>query len=162
MGNDFAGEGVIGVDAVDQVLPAINRIRKDVAWDAVALTQVQHSPDDVTFQTKAGTHTDSSGSLLFPPHCEKGTFGARLHPHLHRESTDIVLTRGGDSASDTYRNFASSFMGSVLTDFFDKLRAQKVHDVFVCGLDISTTVKTAAKLFEDAGFKPYVITDACS
>lgn len=158
--NDFASEGVIGVDAVDQVLPVINRIRRDVDWTIVAFTQIQHRAGDVTFESKDGTVKDKSGSLLFPAHCERGTFGAKLHPHLHRDSKDILLVRGENSESDTYRNFDSSFMGTVLVDFVAKLRAQQVQDVFVCGLDISKTVKAAAKVFRDAGFKAYVLSDA--
>lgn len=160
--NDFASEGVIGVDAVDRVLPMINRIRKHIDWEVVALTQIQHCSDDVTFAARPETLEDNGAiSLLFPAHCERGTFGAKLHPHLHRESNDMVLTRGENSATDTYRDFAASFMGSVLVDFFATLRAHKVQDVFVCGVDVSKTIKAAAILFRDARFKPYVLNDAC-
>lgn len=158
--NDFASEGVIGVDAVDQVLPSINRIRRDVEWAIVAFTQIQHRAGDATFDTEGSAVKDTSGSLLFPAHCERGTVGARLHPHLHRHNTDQVIVRGENADIDTYRNFAASFAGSVLDDFFAKLRELKVQDVVVCGLDVSRSIKAAAKLFSDAGFKPFVISDA--
>ena len=89
--NDFCPGGALPVPEGDRVVPVLNR------WIAAARSRGAriyasrdwHPRDHVSFREQGGP---------WPPHCVRGTAGARLHAHLDLPENVELVDKGVDQA----------------------------------------------------------------
>jgi len=150
--NDFADPGgSLHVRGAKEIIPVINGelVRAAAEGALIAYTQDWHPPATPHFQR-------------WPVHCVKGTWGAQLHPSLHRvRGATVILkgTRGEDGYSGfSYVDPASGKRGRTALE--DVLRRRGVRRVVVVGLATDYCVKHTALDALAAGFGVFVLQDA--
>lgn len=97
---------------------------------------------------------------LWPVHCVQNSWGAELHPKLKIVPNAIRIYKGTLSNVDAYSAFWDN-MRLNETGLGQELMLKNVEDVFVCGLALDYCVSSTALDSAKAGFKTYVIEDAC-
>ena len=163
--NDFVPGGALAVPDGDAVVPVANRIQP--AFDLVVATQDWHPPGHGSFAAshpgkKVYDVIDLAGlpQVLWPVHCVQGTRGAEFVPSLDMTRVARVFQKGTDPAIDSYSGFFDNGHRKA-TGLGDFLKAQKVSDVFVCGLATDYCVKFTALDARQLGFNTTLIEDAC-
>ena len=154
--NDFADPaGGLSVAGGDAIVPTVDR---EVAMAGangavVVFTQDWHPATTPHFAKDGG---------IWPVHCVRDTWGAKLHPDL-RTPDDAPLVRKGVNGEDGYSGFTmrDPITGeTVPTELETLLRGRGIERVVVVGLAtdycVRTTVLDAARL----GFETSVLTDA--
>lgn len=91
----------------------------------------------------------------WPPHCIRGSEGARFAPGLREEPIDAVVLKGTGNSDDGYSAFEATNI-----DLAHLLRKQGVTRVLVTGLTTEYCVKSTALDALNAGFEVWVVTDA--
>lgn len=141
--NDFCPpSGSLAVPRGDEVVAVLNRLAQH--FPIVVTTQCWHPDDHCSFTAQGGP---------WPPHCVAGTEGAALQPQLRIAPSHAVF-KGKNAAQDAY----SGFDGTELDSW---LRGAGVDTVFVTGLATDYCVRATALDARKAGFRTYVVTDAC-
>jgi len=136
--NDFASpDGGLYVSGGEQVVEVINKEveRARAAGSPVFYTQDWHPPSTPHFQTEGG---------LWPVHCVRDTWGARLHPDLVVAGP---VVRKGTGGEDGYSGFSVRDPRSgeeSSTELGDLLREAGVHRIVVTGLAGDVCVKATA------------------
>lgn len=97
---------------------------------------------------------------LWPIHCVQNSWGAELHPRLKVVPNAIRILKGTLSNVDAYSAFWDN-MRLKETGLRQELMLKKIEDVFVCGLALDYCVAASAMDSVRAGFKTFVIEDAC-
>lgn len=97
---------------------------------------------------------------LWPIHCVQNSWGAELHPKLKVIPDAIRILKGTHSNIDAYSAFWDN-MHLNETGLRQELVMRNIDDVFVCGLALDYCVASSALDSERAGFKTYIIEDAC-
>ena len=110
--NDFCQGGSLAVPGSLEIIPVINRLKKnDSFFSHILLTKDWHPLQHVSF---ASTHNkrpfksiEVNGKVqeLWPDHCVAGTKGAELHPLLEVNSNDMIINKGGHIDYDSYSGF---------------------------------------------------------
>jgi len=149
--NDFCPGGALAVPYGDGIVPIVNLyidIFKEEGLPIYA-TRDYHPEKTVHFKEYGG---------LWPPHCIKGTAGARLHPDLKLPQDVVIITKGTDPEEDSY----SAFQGrdSEGRGFKEALTDAGVKELYVGGLAIDYCVKTTVLDGLKEGFKVYLLVDA--
>lgn len=136
------------------------------AFPIVAATQDWHPPNHGSFAVnhpgrKEYDTIELNGlpQTLWPVHCVQNTWGAELASALSRERILRVFPKGTDPAIDSYSGFFDNGHRKS-TGLGEWLQAQRVGEVFVCGLATDFCVKFTALDAVRMGFKAYVIEDA--
>jgi nicotinamidase/pyrazinamidase len=145
--NDFCPGGALGVAGGDEIVPVINRLVNSFA--TVVYTRDWHPPNHVSFAENP-QFIDKS----WPAHCVAGTPGADFHPALLVRPDGIIVDKGTDPAVEAY----SGFQGTGLAE---KLRARQVDTVYITGLATDYCVKATALDALAAGFRTFVVANAC-
>lgn len=145
--NDFCPGGALGVAGGDEIVPVINRLVNSFA--TVVYTRDWHPPNHVSFAENP-QFIDKS----WPAHCVAGTPGADFHPALLVRPDGIIVDKGTDPAVEAY----SGFQGTGLAE---KLRARQVDTVYITGLATDYCVKATALDAVKAGFRTFVVANAC-
>jgi nicotinamidase/pyrazinamidase len=153
--NDFADpEGSLSVRGGEEILPVVNREVQAAlaAGSTVVFTQDWHPERTPHFRTDGG---------IWPVHCVRETWGADLHPALHRPAEAAVLRKGVDG-EDGYSGFSVRDPGTgevEATGLESLLRDAGVERVLVAGLAtdycVTETVLDARRL----GFDTVVLRD---
>ncbi len=102
---------------------------------------------------------DGQEQVLWPVHCVTGTWGAELHPELHREPDSDVIVHKGTVQNQEYYSAFNSACGKHHTHLAELLRAQRITDVVVCGLVYEYCVGNSAVDSARAGFRTHMLTD---
>lgn len=145
--NDFCPGWALGVAGGDEVIPVINRLVD--SFDVVVYTRDWHPQNHVSFADEP-QYVDKS----WPAHCVAGTKGAEFHPDLVVRTDGIIVDKGTDPEVEAY----SGFQGTGLEE---KLREWQVDTVYVTGLATDYCVKATALDALKAGFRTYVVVNAC-
>ena len=152
--NDFADpNGSLYVAGGEDVVPVVNR-EIDAALDAGAL--VVYTQD---WHPESTPHFEKDGGV-WPVHCVKDTWGARLHPGL---AVKGEIVRKGTGGEDGYSGFTVRDASSGETDstaLEDILRARGIERVIVVGLATDYCVKDTALDAVRLGFDTTVVTEA--
>jgi len=168
MQNDFIPPtGSLAVAEGDKIVPLINRLRKDVKWDLIALTQDFHPKDHCSFSS------NNPGSKLFtefklpsgqmqmmwPAHCVQGTPGTEFSSELLIDhKTDKIVQKGMNRLVDSYSGFFDNDH-KVKSTMEDTLKAAGITDVFCTGLAYDYCVGSSALDAKNAGFNVYLVED---
>eukprot|EP00457_Paulinella_chromatophora_P009400 gb/GEZN01009467.1/.p1 GENE.gb/GEZN01009467.1/~~gb/GEZN01009467.1/.p1 ORF type:complete len:299 (-),score=51.16 gb/GEZN01009467.1/:392-1288(-) len=166
--NDFMPpKGSLAVGGGLDIIPIINKLRKSVAWDHIALTQDWHVKDHVSF------HSNNNGSTLFQPHklpsgemqvmwpdhCVQGSQGAEFHKDLVVEKTDSVVKKGMKQHVDSYSGFFDNDK-KTKSSLSDDLKKHGITDVFCVGVAYDYCVGSSALDAVSEGFSVYMVEDA--
>jgi nicotinamidase/pyrazinamidase len=154
--NDFADPaGGLSVAGGDAIVPNINgEIELARANGAtVAFTQDWHPESTPHFAKDGG---------IWPVHCVRDTWGARLHPGLITPD-DAARVRKGVNGEDGYSGFTmrDPISGeTVPTELEALLRERGIERVVIVGLATDYCVRTTALDAARLGFETSVLTDA--
>ncbi len=144
--NDFLPGGSLAVPGGDEVVPVLNRYLADFAGARrpVFATRDWHPPDHSSFRDRGGP---------WPPHCVRGTAGARFAAALALPPGTVVVSKDALPDVNTY----SAFEGG---DLDARLRAARVERVFVGGLATDYCVLHTVKDAIARGYETVLLTDA--
>ncbi|HEX5212306.1 MAG TPA: bifunctional nicotinamidase/pyrazinamidase [Pseudolabrys sp.] len=163
--NCFLPGGSLAVKDAGQVIPVINRIAK--GFINVVLTQDWHTPHHVSF---ASSHPGKKpfdviklpygDQMLWPDHCVQGSEGAQLSKDLNIANAGLIVRKGYHNDVDSYSAFleADKKTHTGLVGYFSE---RGIKTVFVCGLPTDFCVAWTAIDARHAGFRAYVVEDAC-
>ncbi len=162
--NDFLPGGALAVPDGDAVIPVANKVQS--AFPVVVATQDWHPANHGSFAAshpgrKVFEQIELNGlpQTLWPVHCVQNTTGAELARALVRERIAKVFPKGTDPNIDSYGGlFDNGHRRS--TGLGEWLKAQRVTEVFVCGLATDYCVKFTALDAAKMGFKTHLIEDA--
>lgn len=139
--NDFCPGGALPVPGGHEVVPVINGLVESCRFLNVVVKEA-HPENHCSFG-------------LWPKHGVKGTPGAELHKDLMvTKYNSIFIEKGGDPNKEAYSGFEGTELEKIL-------RKRKVSQVYVCGLTLDICVKFTALDAKKAGFKTFVVINAC-
>jgi nicotinamidase/pyrazinamidase len=153
--NDFADPaGSLSVHGAEQIFPVVNREleRAEARGALIAYTQDWHPETTPHFQKDGG---------VWPVHCVRGTWGARIHPAVHRVrgATAILKGRHGEDGYSgfSYRDPVTGRVGKTALE--DVLRRHGIRRVVVAGLATEYCVKASALDALGLGLDTVVLRD---
>ena len=163
--NDFMPGGPLGVAGAHAVIPLANALMP--RFDVVVATQDWHPSDHGSFAANHDSRSpyeeiDLNGlrQTLWPVHCVQGTPGAAFVAALDAPQFSTVVRNGTDKRVDSYSGFADNGNRN-RTGMAGLLRERGVTEVYVCGVATDFCVKFTARDAVAAGFKVFLIEDAC-
>ncbi|KAF0979623.1 hypothetical protein FDP41_001291 [Naegleria fowleri] len=164
--NDFCEGGSLAVKHADEVVPVFNRLRDQVKWDLIVLTQDFHPPKHISFASSHNAEVFSSKVLddgitqtMWPDHCVQGTKGAEFHPDLIVTSSDEIVHKGCNSLIDSYSGFYDNARKNK-TSLDDILKKHNISQTFIGGIALDVCVKFTALDSVQLGYDTYLIEDA--
>jgi nicotinamidase/pyrazinamidase len=149
--NDFCSKGALAVAKGDEVIPVLNKYIKEFSKNKLP---VFASRD---WHPKVTAHFKKFGGR-WPQHCVRETKGAAFHPKLKLPKEAIILSKGMDSAGDSYSVFQAQDANN--TDFLNLLKIFGTSEIYIGGLATDYCVKFSALDLLRHGFKVYLLTDA--
>jgi NAD+ synthase (glutamine-hydrolysing) len=160
----FGSHGELPVANAEEIVPIINKLMED--FDLVVASQDWHPVEHVSF---AKTHGKKPGETvtvhgkvqpLFTPHCVQNTAGAEFIDGFDIERVDKVFRKGSEKGIDSFSAFVDH-AGGKATDIEEYLRERAVKELYFCGLATNYCVYSSAMDAVKAGFKVFVVVDAC-
>ena len=142
----FGSKGELAVPDAEEIIPVINKLMD--AFDLVVASQDWHPEDHCSFATE------------FPPHCVQNSSGAEFINGLEVERIDRVFRKGTLPDVDSFSVFVDN-AGGKATDIEQYLRERAVKEVYLAGLATDYCVLRSALDAVQAGFKTFVVLDAC-
>lgn len=163
--NCFTPGGSLAVKDGEQIIPVINTLAKK--FQNVVLTQDWHTAKHISFASQhAGKKPFDTVKLpygnqvLWPDHCVQGTDGAAIHKDINIPHAQLIIRKGFNPLVDSYSAFLEADAKSS-TGLAGYLRSRKITSAYVVGLATDFCVAWTAMDGRRAGFKTYVIEDAC-
>ena len=163
--NDFTPGGALPVPEGDAVVPLANALQAH--FDLVVATQDWHPRGHGSFAAnhagkKPGEVIDLNGlpQILWPVHCVENTPGAEFVRGLDLSRVARVFQKGTDPGIDSYSGFFDNGHRKA-TGLGDYLKHQGVAEVYIAGLATDYCVKFSALDARQAGFRTFLIEDAC-
>jgi nicotinamidase/pyrazinamidase len=145
---DFMPGGALAVKEGDKLSDPILKIRN--TFDLVVFTQDWHPQNHCSFKQNGG---------IWPAHCVQNSNGAEIDRRLLRPN-DTVVRKGIHQDVDSYSGFWDNERKHE-TGLDGLLKSNQVDTIYVCGLATDYCVKFTALDGVDAGFKVYLVQDAC-
>ncbi|NLE01137.1 MAG: bifunctional nicotinamidase/pyrazinamidase [Fibrobacter sp.] len=145
---DFMPGGALGVSQGDVIATPINRVRD--RFDFVVFTQDWHPADHCSFKVNGG---------MWPVHCVQGSKGAEIDARILRDG-DMIVKKGVNQDIDSYSGFWDNERKHK-TGLDDLLKSKNIDTVYICGLATDYCVKFTALDAVDAGYRVFLIKDAC-
>ena len=167
---DFVEGGALAVPDGNAVVPKINELRTGLKNSLVIMSQDWHPQNHTSFYTNnAGAvpfslvELPSGPQVMWPPHCVQDSIGAEFIFGFHHHETDIHIQKGLNPSADSYSAFGDASPGHTMeqTHLEATLHDNSINTVVVCGLALDYCVSYTAKDAAAAGFKTYVVLDAC-
>ncbi len=163
--NCFLPGGSLAVKDGDQVIAVINRIAK--SFENVVMTQDWHTAHHVSF---ASSHEGKKpfeviklaygNQVLWPDHCVQGTDGAAIAKDINIPWAELIIRKGFHNDVDSYSAFLEADK-ETKTGLAGYLKERRIDTLFVSGLATDFCVAWTAIDAAHAGFKVYVVDDAC-
>ena len=145
---DFMPDGALPVPEGDQIVKKIIAMKS--SFDKVIFTQDWHPENHCSFKDQGGP---------WPAHCIQNTHGAALAEGLSGDD-DIFITKGVNPDVDSYSGFwDNERKHETLLD--STLKKLGVDTVYICGLATNFCVKFTALDAVEAGYKTFLIAEAC-
>lgn len=144
--NDFLPEGSLPVPLGDRVIPPLNHCisRFQDRRLPVLATRDWHPADHCSFDSRGGR---------WPPHCVRGTAGARFAPALYLPQDAWVLDKATDPDREAFSDFA-------VEGFDQELRRRGIKRLIVGGLATEYCVHDTVLDALRYGFQVVVLLDA--
>lgn len=162
--NDFLPGGALAVPDGDKVIPVANKLQP--LFSLVVATHDWHPANHGSFAAshrgkKVYEQIELNGlpQTLWPVHCVQHTKGAELAAALNRGRIAKAFPKGTDAGIDSYSGLFDNGRRKS-TGLGEWLKAQRVTEVFVCGLAIDYCVKFTALDAAQMGFNTSLIEDA--
>lgn len=149
--NDFCPGGSLAVPGGDLIVPLVNRYIRTCRVRGMPLYASRDWHPEVT------SHFRGHGGE-WPPHCIQGTRGAEFHPDLDLPEGAVIISKGMDPARDAYSVFQGVGPGG--ESFAERLRADEVRTIWVCGLATDYCVKHTVLDALRSGFGAVLLLDA--
>jgi nicotinamidase/pyrazinamidase len=163
--NCFLPGGSLAVKDGEQIIPVINKLAK--GFENVIVTQDWHTPGHISF---ASAHPGKKpfdvvklpygDQVLWPDHCVQGTEGAALAKDLDVSKAQLVIRKGFHPNVDSYSAVMEADK-TTRTGLAGYLKERGMDTLFVTGLATDFCVAWTAIDAATAGFKVYVVEDAC-
>jgi nicotinamidase/pyrazinamidase len=143
---DFCAGGALAVPGGDDVVPVANQwIEQACARGApVVASRDWHPPHHASFEEHGGP---------WPTHCVRDSPGAAFHPDLALPPDAIVVSKGTETHRDAYSAFDA-------TGLAERLRAEGVERIFVCGLALDYCVRASVLDALAEGFEVHLVRAA--
>lgn len=146
MQNDFCENGALAVPSASEIIPYINLLLEENAYNQVVYSQDWHPKDHRSFASNNNRNVGETILLngipqyMWPDHCVQGTAGAEFHPDLKIVENAHIIQKGKNPEIDSYSAFQDNnhFLKTGLDDFL------KYHDiklVEIVGLALDYCVK---------------------
>jgi nicotinamidase/pyrazinamidase len=148
--------GKLYVPGSEKVIPNLNRLVEEARKGRVFLIShgCQHAPDDPEFKT-------------FPPHCIRGTPGARLIPEALTDKFCIIPNEKSFPLPGDLLNYQQVVFEKQVLDVFSNPHAAVVVEMlgkdaefYVFGVVTEYCVLLAAKGLLERGRKVFIVRDA--
>lgn len=166
-----------------EVINPINRLLETVEFDTVCYTLDWHPENHISFIDNIHMRElDASSPIsaknakvydtvvfaedppmeqrLWPRHCVKDTWGAKLHKDLKIVDGAIKVHKGSNPETDSYSAFWDN-RKMTQTNLYEHLRMLKTTDVYICGLAYDVCVGATALDALDIGYRT-ILVDDCS
>ena len=163
--NDFCEGGSLEVKGASEIIPKINKLRKEKNFDLIVYSKDWHPQTHCSFQS------NNPGSKLFEPiilektkveqvmwpdHCVQNTHGSEFHKDLDVGSTDTIVLKGTRDDTDSYSAFGTKPENTGLNDI---LKEKDIKTVYVVGLAFDYCVGNTALDAAKNGYETYIVTD---
>ncbi|RTZ46662.1 bifunctional nicotinamidase/pyrazinamidase [Chryseobacterium arthrosphaerae] len=146
--NDFCEGGALAVPGANEIIPYINVLMEENAYDQVVLTQDWHPAGHKSFASNNGRNVGESIILNgVPSLCGRITasrnFRAEFHKDLNQDKVTHIIQKGKNIEIDSYSGFQDNnhFMKTGLDDF---LKYHDIQLVEIVGLAMDYCVKFTA------------------
>ena len=147
--NDFCRGGSLEIKESNEIIPIINYLRKNIAFDYVYLSADWHSTDHISF---ASNHPGKNPfeliispkgkqQELWPDHCIQNQSGAYFHKDLITKDNDIIIRKGKIATVDSYSAFGTPPEDTGLEK---DLKDKGIRKIFIVGLALDFCVKDSA------------------
>ncbi len=168
--NDFCPGGSLAVPGGDEIVPAINEMKRD--FRLTVITQDWHPVGHKSFasnhdgaQPFSTTEMPYGTQVLWPDHCVQGSQGAEFRSDLKIAESDLILQKGTNPDIDSYSGFFENDgetrprlpNGETLAD---TLKARGITKVVFCGLAYDFCVGWHALDARKEGLDAIVVKDA--
>ena len=150
----------------NEIIPLINRLRKNQLFDFVIMTRDWHPATHGSFAannpgqkvfTVFRLPDTGVDQMMWPVHCVAGTHGSKFHPALEVKPSDIIVEKGKLDRVDSYSGFGSF---PEVTELEKVLRENNVNSVYCVGLAYDYCVGSTAIDAAHRHFNTYLIKDA--
>ena len=167
MQNDFVNpKGSLYIKDSEKLIPIIEKLRTQVEWELVVLTQDWHPNAHVSFSTSHDKgcigdviDTPQGKQKLWPPHCIQNTWGSQIVPQLLKHTPYIIIQKGHHKNIDSYSGF-NDHSGYYKTGLKDLLTPYQISDIYICGVATNYCVKFTAINSIEHGYITHVISNA--
>lgn len=151
--NDFCLGGALGVRRGDEVVAPLNRLirRFRETGRLIAFSRDWHPARTKHFQEFGGA---------WPPHCIRGTKGARFHRGLAIPARATIVSKGMDPEVDAYSCFQGFLGDGDGEPFPDWLRRRQIRRLVIGGLATDYCVVRTVADARKAGYEVVVLEDA--
>ena len=163
--NDFCPGGALAIPDGDKVVPIINAVTG--RFNMVIATQDWHPADHLSFASQhpgreimETVKVEGIDQVLWPDHCIQGTAGADFVSNLNTHYFTLILRKGTNPKLDSYSGFFENDR-KTHTGLEFYLKCLGFSAVYLCGLATDSCVLFSALDAVRAGFKTYLIGDAC-
>lgn len=145
---DFMPGGALAVAEGDLIADIAGKVRDK--FDLTVFTQDWHPANHCSFKVNGG---------IWPAHCVQNSKGAEIDSRIIRPE-DPVIKKGIYNDVDSYSGFWDNERVHK-TDLDTFLKAHGIDTVYICGLATDYCVKYTALDAVDAGYRVFLIEDAC-
>ena len=144
--NDCCPGGALPVLRGDKIIPILNQYIElfERMGAKIYATRDWHPPNHVSFISQGGK---------WPPHCVRGTKGAKFHPNLNLPEKTKIISKATHPKKEAY----SGFDGTILSKELEKNKNKRV---FVGGLATDYCVKNTVLDSLKLGYETYLLEDA--
>jgi len=163
--NCFTEGGTLPVAKGAEVVPVINKLA--TSFTNIVVTQDWHTAGHASFASSyAGkkpfetTKLSYGTQVLWPDHCVQGTEDAALNKDLKLPSAQLIIRKGFHKDMDSYSALMEAD-AKTSTGLSGYLKQRGIKTVYVTGLATDFCVAWTAMDARAAGFKTYVVEDAC-
>ncbi len=138
--NDFLLGGALAVPRGDEVIEPINRLQEK--FEVVLASKDWHPAHTKHFEK-------------WPPHCIRGTHGAKFPDTLNISSIQKVFLKGTGESDDGYSAFEATN-----EDLESYLKIRGISKLYVVGLATDYCVLATAVKAAENGFEVFVVKEA--
>ncbi|MBC7555896.1 MAG: bifunctional nicotinamidase/pyrazinamidase [Chryseobacterium sp.] len=144
--NDFCENGALAVPGANSIIPYINLLMEENAYEQIILTKDWHPANHKSFASNNGQKVGDTIILngipqfMWPDHCVQGTLGAEFHPDLNTEKVTHIVQKGTNVDFDSYSGFQDN-NHFIKTDLADFLKYNDIQLVEIAGLALDYCVK---------------------